>query len=109
MIESIAALQAKLVTQEAEVQPLRAYSIEQNPELELAERELSSLQAELAGIKQQNHSAGFGDLGTANGSQVCVCGAQAGKHLRASYDARTILRGPRSQIVHAINDRPVPE
>ena len=46
MIEGLAALRAQVAAKEVEVQALRSYSTEHNPELELAEGELSSLQAE---------------------------------------------------------------
>jgi uncharacterized protein involved in exopolysaccharide biosynthesis len=82
MIESIAALRAKVAAKEVEVQSLRSYSTEQNPVLQLAERELSSLQAEVARMEQQNHSAGFGDMGFAD-----VPGAGL-DYLRAEHDLK---------------------
>jgi uncharacterized protein involved in exopolysaccharide biosynthesis len=82
MIESIAALRAKVVAQEVEVQSLRSYSTEQNSALQLAERELSSLQEELARMEQQNHSAGFSDMGFAD-----VPGAGL-DYLRAEHDLK---------------------
>ena len=46
MIESLALLRAQVAAREVEVQSLRSYSTEHNPQLELAERELASLRAE---------------------------------------------------------------
>jgi uncharacterized protein involved in exopolysaccharide biosynthesis len=66
MIESITALRAKVDAQEVRVQALRSYTTEQNPELQLAERELASLQGEVAQMAQRSHSAGFSDLGLAD-------------------------------------------
>ena len=63
MIESLALLRAQIAAREVEVQALRSYSTEHNPELELAEGELSSLRAEGARMEQRNHSSGFADLG----------------------------------------------
>ena len=63
MIESLALLRAQVTAREVEVQALRSYSTEHNPELELAEGELSSLRAEGARMEQRNHSSGFTDLG----------------------------------------------
>jgi capsular polysaccharide biosynthesis protein len=63
MIEGLAVLRAQVATREVEVQTLRSYSTEHNPELELAEGELSSLRAEAARLEQRNHSSGFADLG----------------------------------------------
>ena len=63
MIEGLALLRAQVAAREVEVQALRSYSTEHNPELELAEGELSSLRAEAARLEQRNHSSGFADLG----------------------------------------------
>jgi tyrosine-protein kinase Etk/Wzc len=63
MIESLAALRAKVAAKEVELQGMRSYSTEHNPEVALAERELSSLQAEAGRLAQRNHSSGFADMG----------------------------------------------
>src|SRR6202034_1243746 len=42
MIESLAALRAQVAAKQVEVQALRSYSTERNPDLELAERELAT-------------------------------------------------------------------
>ena len=63
IIESLALLRAQVTAREVEVQALRSYSTEHNPQLELAEGELSSLRAESARMEQRNHSAGSADLG----------------------------------------------
>jgi tyrosine-protein kinase Etk/Wzc len=63
MIESLTALRAKVAAKEVEVQGLRSYSTDRNPDVQMAERELSSLQAEVESLEQSNHSSGFTDLG----------------------------------------------
>ena len=63
MIEGLALLRAQVAAKEVEVQALRSYSTEHNPNLELAERELSSLRGEAAQLEQRNHSSGFTGLG----------------------------------------------
>jgi uncharacterized protein involved in exopolysaccharide biosynthesis len=63
MIESLALLRAQVTAREVEVQALRSYSTEHNPQLELAEGELSSLRAEGTRMEQRNHSSGFAVLG----------------------------------------------
>ncbi len=63
MIESLAVLRAQVAAKQVELQALRSYSTENNPDVELAERELSSLQAEVSRLEQHNHSAGTGDIG----------------------------------------------
>ena len=77
MIEGLALLRAQVAAKEVEVQALRSYSTEHNPELELAESELSSLRAEEARMEQRNHSSGFcrfgagGCSGRRNGVSAC--------------------------------------
>jgi uncharacterized protein involved in exopolysaccharide biosynthesis len=63
MIESLTDLRAKVTAKEIEVQALRSYSTERNPDIQLAERELSSLQAAVAQMEQRSHSSGFTDIG----------------------------------------------
>jgi uncharacterized protein involved in exopolysaccharide biosynthesis len=82
VIESIAALHAKVAAKEVEVTALRSYSTEHSPELQLAESQLSSLQGEAARLEQQNHSSGFGDFGLAD-----VPGAGL-DYLRAEHDLK---------------------
>ena len=66
MIESLAALRAKVAAKQVDVQALRSYSTEQNPDVQLAERELASLQAEESRLEQNNHSPGIAGLGLGN-------------------------------------------
>jgi hypothetical protein len=63
MIEGLAVLRAQIDAKDVELQAMRSYSTEHNPEVALAERELSSLRAEAARLQQRNHSPGFGDMG----------------------------------------------
>jgi tyrosine-protein kinase Etk/Wzc len=63
MIEGLAVLRARTDAKDVELQAMRSYSTEHNPEVALAERELSSLRAESARLQQRNHSPGFGDMG----------------------------------------------
>jgi tyrosine-protein kinase Etk/Wzc len=82
MIEGLAVLRAQVAAKEVEVQALRSYSTEHNPELELAEGELSSLRSEAARMEQRNHSSGFGDLGLGD-----VPGAGM-EYLRAEHELK---------------------
>jgi tyrosine-protein kinase Etk/Wzc len=63
MIESLAVLRAQVAAKQVELQAMRSYSTEHNPEVSLAERELSSLQDEAARLEQHNHTPGSGDMG----------------------------------------------
>ena len=80
MIEGLAALRAQVAAKQVEVQALRSYSTEQNPDVQLAERELTSLQAEEAGLEQRNHVPGIAGLGLGN---VPAAGLE---YLRAAHE-----------------------
>jgi uncharacterized protein involved in exopolysaccharide biosynthesis len=80
MIEGIAALRAQVAAKQVEVQALRSYSTEQNPDVQLAERELTSLQAEESRLEQNNHVPGIAGLGLGN---VPVAGLE---YLRAAHE-----------------------
>ena len=80
MIEGIAALRAQVAAKQVEVQALRSYSTEQNPSVQLAERELTSLQAEESRMEQSNHSPGIAGLGLGN---VPAAGLE---YLRAAHE-----------------------
>jgi uncharacterized protein involved in exopolysaccharide biosynthesis len=82
MIEGVALLRAQVAAKEVEVQALRSYSTEHNPDLELAERELSSLRGEAAQLEQRNHVSGFADLGLGD-----VPGAGM-EYLRAEHEVK---------------------
>lgn len=66
MIESFAEVRALVAAKEVEVQTLRSYSTESNPEVQLAEQELSSLKAEASQLEKSNHSPGFAEMGLAD-------------------------------------------
>jgi tyrosine-protein kinase Etk/Wzc len=80
MIEGIAALRAQVAAKQVEVQALRSYSTEQNPDVQLAEKELTSLQAEESRLEQTNHSPGIAGLGLGN---VPAAGLE---YLRAAHE-----------------------
>jgi tyrosine-protein kinase Etk/Wzc len=63
MIEGLAVLRAQIDAKDLELQAMRSYSTEQNPEVALAERELSSLRAESARLQQRSHAPSFGEMG----------------------------------------------
>jgi uncharacterized protein involved in exopolysaccharide biosynthesis len=80
MIEGITALRAQVSAKQVEVQALRSYSTEQNPKVQLAERELTALQAEENRLEQSSHSPGIAGLGLGN---VPVAGLE---YLRAEHE-----------------------
>lgn len=80
MIGGLASLRAQVVAKQVEVQALSSYSTEKNPELQLAEKELASLQAEESHMEQGGHSPGIAGLGLGN---VPVAGME---YLRAAHE-----------------------
>ncbi|MFY9906973.1 MAG: GNVR domain-containing protein [Terriglobales bacterium] len=63
MIQGAANLRAQVVSQRVRLQALRSSSTENNPDVALAEQELSSLQAEAARLEQKGHYSGIANLG----------------------------------------------
>jgi capsule polysaccharide export protein KpsE/RkpR len=80
MIESLSVLRAQVAAKQVEVQALRSYSTEQNPDVQLAEKGLASLQAEESRLEQSNHSPGIAGLGLGN---VPAAGLE---YLRAAHE-----------------------
>lgn len=63
MIGGLADLQAQIAAKEVQLQAERSYSTEQNPDIQLTERELSSLRDQVAKLRQPSRSRGSADLG----------------------------------------------
>jgi len=82
MIEGSAQLRAQVAAKQVDVQALRSYSTENNPDVQLAERQLSSLQAEASRLEHSNHSAGFADMGLADVPRAGL------EYLRADHELR---------------------
>lgn len=62
LIGNLASLRAQVTAKQVQVQAMRSYSTEQNPEVQLAESQLSALQSEVAELEQRNHPSGSSDL-----------------------------------------------
>ena len=70
MIEGMADLRARAAAKQIELQALKSYSTERNPQVEIAERELASIQDEIARMEQRSQSSrssalGLGDVPSA--------------------------------------------
>ncbi len=63
MFESLAALHAQIVAKQVQVQALRSYSTDRNPDVQMAENQLASLQAEAARLEQRGHTSVPSGLG----------------------------------------------
>jgi len=63
IIGSAAGVRAQIAAKQVELQTLRSFSTENNPDVQLAERELSALQAQGAQLEEHSRSTGFSDLG----------------------------------------------
>jgi tyrosine-protein kinase Etk/Wzc len=82
MIEGLAALQAQVVTKQVELEAIRSYSTDHNPEVQLAERELTTLQEEASQLRQRNPSLGSANLGL---EDVPAAGLE---YLRAEHEVK---------------------
>jgi uncharacterized protein involved in exopolysaccharide biosynthesis len=83
MIATLAALHAQVSAKQVELEALRSYSTEQNPEVQLSERQLRALEQEVAELEQrQQHgsAAGSSELGLQD-----VAGAGL-EYLRAEHE-----------------------
>jgi tyrosine-protein kinase Etk/Wzc len=63
VIGGLASVRANIAQKEVELQTLRSYSTEHNPDVQIAEHELSAMQAQASQLEQHSSSSGFSDLG----------------------------------------------
>jgi tyrosine-protein kinase Etk/Wzc len=63
IIGSLAGIRSQIAAKEVQLQALRSYSTEHNSDVQLAERELSSMQGEAAQMEQHGQTAGSSDMG----------------------------------------------
>ena len=76
----LAGLHAQVSAKQVELQAIRSYSTERNPEVQLTESQLSSLEQEVSSLEQRGHPAGSLDLGLQD-----VAGAGI-EYLRAEHE-----------------------
>ena len=80
MIEGLANLRAEIAAKEVQVQALRSYSTDHNPEVQLAEHELDSLRSEASRMEEHSSSSSLANLGLLD---VPSAGLE---YLRASHE-----------------------
>ncbi len=76
----LAGLHAQVSAKQVELQAIRSYSTEHNPDVQLTESQLSSLEQEVSSLEQRGHPAGSLDLGLQD-----VAGAGI-EYLRAEHE-----------------------
>jgi tyrosine-protein kinase Etk/Wzc len=76
----LAGLHAQVSAKQVQLQALRSYSTEHNPEVQLTESQLASLEQEVSSLEQRGHPAESGDLGLQD-----VAGAGI-EYLRAEHE-----------------------
>ncbi len=89
IIEAVAVLKAKIATKEIQLQRMRLFATEQNPDLQGAEQELSTLRAQLATLEQKS-VGGKGDILLAT-SKVPEAGLEYIRRLRNVKYSETIF------------------
>ena len=82
MIESLTELRARAAAKQVQLQALRSYATDRNPEVEIVERELNSLQDEIARMEARSHGSKLPDLGLED-----VPGAGL-EYLRAEHEVK---------------------
>ncbi len=82
MIESLTELRARAAAKQVQLQALRSYATDRNPEVEIAQRELTSIQDEIAHMEARSHSSKLPDLGLED-----VPGAGL-EYLRAEHEVK---------------------
>jgi tyrosine-protein kinase Etk/Wzc len=80
MIESLTTLRAQVGAKEVELQALQSYSTEQNPQVQLAEKELASLKEEEAQIEQRSSGTEIAGLGLKGVPSAAI------EYLRAQHE-----------------------
>jgi uncharacterized protein involved in exopolysaccharide biosynthesis len=63
MIESLTELRARAAAKQVELQALRSYATDRNPEVEIAQRELASIQDEITRLESRSRASKLPDLG----------------------------------------------
>jgi tyrosine-protein kinase Etk/Wzc len=63
IVGSLAGVRGEIGAKQVELQAMRSYSTEHNPDVQLAERELSAMQGEAAQLERNSGSSEFSDLG----------------------------------------------
>lgn len=66
MIQGLAELRASVAAKQVQLEAMRSYSTDKNPEVAIAQRELDSLRAEEQRMEQNNHRPGIASLGLGN-------------------------------------------
>jgi uncharacterized protein involved in exopolysaccharide biosynthesis len=82
MIESLTELRARAAAKQVQLQALRSYATDRNPEVEIAQRELTSIQDEIARMESRSRASKLPDLGLED-----VPGAGL-EYLRAEHDVK---------------------
>lgn len=62
IIQGLSMLRAQIAAKQVELHGLQTYSTERNPEVQLAEHQLSTLEAEAASVGRRSRASAFGDL-----------------------------------------------
>jgi tyrosine-protein kinase Etk/Wzc len=82
MIESLTELRARAAAKQVQLQALRSYATDRNPEVEITQRELTSIQDEITRMEARSHTSKLPDLGLED-----VPGAGL-EYLRAEHEVK---------------------
>ena len=118
-IESIAELRAQVAAKQVELQSLRSYSTERNPAVQLAQNQLTSLQAEAEHLEQRGKSSRTDGMGLQDlvGAGIGYLEAQHELQYRQAlfdllikqYDAAKLDEAKQSTVIQVVEDAIPPD
>jgi tyrosine-protein kinase Etk/Wzc len=82
LIEGVGALRAHIVAKQVELQALRSYATDQNPEVAIIQRELAGMQAELTRLEKQSNGSDIYNLSLKNAPGAGLAYLRALRELR---------------------------
>jgi len=119
LIESQAALHAELAAKEVQVQALRSYSTEHNPEVELAKTQLASLQGQIALLERRGKSSMDSSLDMENVPSAGIAYLRAAHELQyrqtlldlliRQYDAARMDESKQAAVIQVVEPAVEPD
>jgi uncharacterized protein involved in exopolysaccharide biosynthesis len=82
IVSNLSLLRGQIAAKEVQLQGLRSYSTEHNPQVQLVERELTTMQGQAAHMEQHAQPAGYSDLGLRDVPKAGLEYARAARELQ---------------------------
>ncbi|MGC1460919.1 MAG: GNVR domain-containing protein, partial [Terracidiphilus sp.] len=82
IVSNLSLLRGQIAAKEVQLQGLRSYSTEHNPQVQLVERELNTMQGQAAHMEQHTQPTGYSDLGLKDVPKAGLEYARAARELQ---------------------------